>query len=169
MAITRLARCAMSCEMVPSPAPRSAMTMRRHQLEERLGDSLPGAARHVLAAELAGQFVEVAAHLVLPLAQRQAQRGAVLRGFGDFGARPRAACPPARRAPSGGRRRSCRCGGRPPGRPVSTAPGGWKPGSAPCRGSPAARPRKALPARAAGAGAAGRDRRPGAAISGLTP
>ena len=45
--------------------------------------------------------------------------------------RPRAAIPSGRRALSGGRKRSCPCGGRPPGRPVSVAPGGWKSGSAP--------------------------------------
>ena len=49
----------------------------RHELEERFGDALPGAAGHVLASEFAGQLVEVAAHLVLALAQGQAQR---LRG-----------------------------------------------------------------------------------------
>ena len=103
----------------------------RHELEERFGDALPGAAGHVLAAELAGQFVEVAAHAVLALAQDQAQRLAVLLGFGDFARRLRAAAPSARRGPSGDRRRSCRCAGRPPDRPISAGPGWWKPGSGP--------------------------------------
>ncbi len=57
----------------------------RHELQQRLGDAFPGPPRNVLAAELAGQLVEVAAHLVLPLAQDQAQRLAVLRRFGHFG------------------------------------------------------------------------------------
>ena len=47
---------------------------RRHQLEQRFGHAFPGAARNVLAAELAGQFVEVGAHLVLP--RRSARRRA---------------------------------------------------------------------------------------------
>ncbi len=70
--------------MVPSPAPRSAIDQRRHQAEEGFRDSLPGAAGHVLAAELARQLVEVAAHLILPFAQHQAQGGAVLGGFGNL-------------------------------------------------------------------------------------
>ena len=35
-AITRFARCASSSESVPSPAPRSAIAMRRHQLQQHL-------------------------------------------------------------------------------------------------------------------------------------
>ena len=57
---------------------------RRHQLEQRLGNSLPGPSRYVLAPELAGQLVEVAAHVVAALSQRQAQRLLVLRGLGNF-------------------------------------------------------------------------------------
>ena len=38
-----------------------------------------------MAPELAGQFVEVGAHLVLPAAQRQPQSFRVLLGFGNLG------------------------------------------------------------------------------------
>ncbi len=40
-----------------------------------------------MAAELAGQFVEIAAHLVLALAQHQTQGLPVLLGFRDFAGR----------------------------------------------------------------------------------
>ena len=58
---------------------------RRHQAEQRFGDPLPGAARHVLAAKLARQLIEVTAHLILPFAEREAQGGAVLGSFGNLG------------------------------------------------------------------------------------
>ncbi len=57
---------------------------RRHQLQQRLGDSLPGPSRYVLAAELAGQFVEVAAHVVAALSEGEAQGFLVLRRLGNF-------------------------------------------------------------------------------------
>jgi hypothetical protein len=69
------------------PRPEVRDHYRRHELQERFGDAFPRAPRHVLAAELAGQFVEIAPHFVLPLAHRQAQRLEVLAGLGDFAGR----------------------------------------------------------------------------------
>ena len=102
MAMTLLARWAINCESVPSPAPRSAITMGGISFKQRFGDAFPGAAGDVLAAEFAGQFVEIAAHLVLALAQRETQRLPVLLRFGDF-ARPPCAADPS--APAGAVRR----------------------------------------------------------------
>jgi len=45
------------------------------------------AQRHVLPPELAGQFVEIAAHLVLPPSERKAQRFAVVLRFRHFARR----------------------------------------------------------------------------------
>ena len=37
-------------------------------VQQRLRQALPGPARNVISPELAGQFVEIRAHLVLPAA-----------------------------------------------------------------------------------------------------
>ena len=74
MAITFFARRASSCENVPSPAPRSAITSGGISSKQGFGQALPGASGHVLAAELAGQLVEIGAHLVLAAAHGQCSR-----------------------------------------------------------------------------------------------
>jgi len=53
-------------------------------LEEGFGETFPGAAGDVLAAELSGQFVEVGAGLVLSLAEDVGEGAGVLGAFGEF-------------------------------------------------------------------------------------
>ena len=158
-----------SWENVPSPAPRSAIDHRRHQLQQRLGKTLPRPSRHVVAAELARQFVEVAAHFVAPLFEHQLRAPLCPPRLPAFRRRRRAAV-----------RRSWRSFRRYklffPCLPVFHQAGLLQLGE--MRGNAALprrqdllqfRHRQALPAPAAAAAAAGWDRPARAAISGLTP
>ena len=60
---------------------------RRHKFQERFRDAFPRSPGHVLPAELARQLVEVAAHVVLPLAQRERKGSLVLFGLGNLAGR----------------------------------------------------------------------------------
>ena len=84
IAITFFARCAINCEIVPSPAPKSAITIGGISFNSASAIPFQDRLRYVLPPELAGQLVEVAPHVVGALAQRQAQRLLVLRRFRNF-------------------------------------------------------------------------------------
>ncbi len=57
----------------------------RHQLQKRFGEPFPGAAGNILAAEFARERIEMAAHVVLALAQDQTQGAGVVLSVGSFG------------------------------------------------------------------------------------
>ena len=58
---------------------------RRHQLQQSLGQTFPAAPRHVIAPELPGELVEIAAHLVAPLFQYQLKGPGVVSRFRNLG------------------------------------------------------------------------------------
>jgi hypothetical protein len=56
----------------------------RHQQQEGFRQALPGASRHVLAAEFSGQLIEIGSDFILPPSKRQAKSVAVFPGLGNF-------------------------------------------------------------------------------------
>ena len=84
MAITFFAPRASNCDKVPSPAPRSAITMAGNKPEQRVRQSLPRPPGNVGAPKLTRQLVKILGRFVFPLAQRQSQGSAVAGGFRQF-------------------------------------------------------------------------------------
>ena len=105
MAITCLARCAISCADGALARAQVGDDHRRHQLQQRLGDALPGPARDVLPSELA-RPARRSSGASCPGAcagrARRASRSCV--GFRDFARRPARSSSIS----SGGRRRAGR-------------------------------------------------------------
>ena len=83
-AITCCARCANNNEKAPSPRAQVGDHQRRKQLQQGLGNALPGAPGNVLPSQPAGHIVEKCPRFVLPLTQNQRKGSLVLPGLGNL-------------------------------------------------------------------------------------